>query len=132
MIISYGGGKDLMNGTYYEVLRDLVFRSLQRETRLSEHQLAQLKWSQISGNVISTRYKRQVEVSRELERALSLLPHNDPRGFVFIGASLLVRQKSPEMEELRAQFEAEAQAKRSKKLNFIQINWGVGRLTKAQ
>lgn len=121
-----------MNGTYYEVLRDLVFRSLQKETRLSEHQLAQLKWSQISGNVISTRYKRQVEVSRELERALSLLPHNDPRGFVFIGASLLVRQSSPEMEELRAQFEAEAQARRPKKLNFIQINWGVGRLTKAQ
>jgi hypothetical protein len=121
-----------MESTYYEVLRDLVFRSLQKETRLSEHQLAQLKWSQISGNVISTRYKRQVEVSRELERALSLLPHNDPRGYVFIGASLLVRQSSPEMDELRARFEAEAEAKRPKKVRFIQINWGARRLTKAE
>ena len=121
-----------MESTYYEVLRDLVFRSLQKETRLSEHQLAQLKWSQISGNVISTRYKRQVEVSRELERALSLLPHGDPRGYVFIGSTLLIRQSSPEMEELRAQFEAEARAKKPKKVNFIQINWGARRLTKAE
>lgn len=121
-----------MNGTYYEVLRDLVFRSLQRETRLSEHQLAQLKWSQISDGVISTRYHRQVRISRELQRALSVLPHDDPRGFVFIGASLLVRQRSPEMEELRAQFEAEERQKRPKKFNFITINWGVGRLTKAE
>ena len=121
-----------MESTYYEVLRDLVFRSLQKETRLSEHQLAQLKWSQISGNVISTRYKRQVEVSRELERALSLLPHDDPRGYVFICSTLLIRQNSPEMEELRAQFEAEARARKPKKVNFIQINWGARRLTKAE
>lgn len=121
-----------MESTYYEVLRDLVFRSIQKETRLSERQIAQLRWSQISGNTITTRYKRQVEMSRELERALSLLPHDDPMGYVFIGSTLLVRQRSPEMEELRAQFEAEARAKKPKKVNFIQINWGAWRLTKAE
>ena len=61
-----------------------------------------------------------------------LLPHDDPRGYVFIGASLLVRQNSPEMEELRARFAAEAEARRPKKVRFIQINWGARRLTKAE
>ena len=121
-----------MTSTYYEVLRDLIFRSIQRETRLSEHQVARLKWDQIAGGVIHTRYNRQVSISRELERALYLLPHDDPRGFVFIGASLLVRQDSPEMRELREQFEAEERQKRPKKFNFVTINWGAGRLTKAE
>lgn len=121
-----------MDSTYYEVLRDLVFRSIQKETRLSERQIAQLRWSQISGNTITTQYKRHVEMSRELVKALSLLPHSDPRGYVFIGASLLIRQNTPEMEELRARFEAEAEARRPKKVRFIQINWGARRLTKAE
>ena len=120
-----------MDGIYYEVLRDLVFRSIQKETRLSERQVAQLRWDDISDGVITTRYKRHVGISRELERALSLLPRSDKRGYVFIGSTLLVRQRSPEMEELRAQFEAEIRKKQAKKLNFITINWGVGRLTKA-
>ena len=42
------------------------------------------------------------------------------------------RQNTPEMEELRARFEAEAEARRPKKVRFIQINWGARRLTKAE
>lgn len=123
-----------MNSTYYEVLRDLVFRSIQKETRLSERQVAQLQWSQINGSRIVTKYKREVEMSKELTTALHLLPRFDGSRFVFVGSPLLIQQRSPEMEELRAQFEAEARAKakRPKKVNFIQINWGVGRLTKAE
>ena len=121
-----------MNSTYYEVLRDLVFRSIQKETRLSAHQTAMLQWRQIDGNIITTRYKRQVEMSRELTNALAILPRSDPRGFVFIGSSLLVKQNSDEMQELRAQFEAEDAAKKAKKVSLIQMNWGAGRLTKAQ
>lgn len=122
-----------MNNTYYEVLRDLVFRSIQKETRLSAHQTAQLQWKQIHGNVIVTRYKRHVEMSRELVNALSVLPHSDPRGFVFIGGtSLFTPQDHPGMKELMAQFEAEERARKPKKTHFIKINWGVVGLTKAQ
>lgn len=120
-----------MMSAYYEVLRNLVFRSIQRETRLSERQVAQLRWEQIVGNTITTKYHREVVMSDELVAALDLLPHSNRLGYVFMGTSPRKRD-DPGLEELRKKFEAEDRAKRPKKLNFIHVNWGVVGLTKAQ
>ena len=74
---------------YYEILRNLVYRSIQKETRLSERQVSQLRWSQINDDTIVTKYKRQVKMSRELTDALSVMPRGKRSDFVFHGTSLL-------------------------------------------
>lgn len=104
-----------MRSAYYEVLRSLVFRLMQKETRLSERQVAQLRWNQIHDNVIYTPYRKRVEISRELVDALELLPHTN--SLVFFGSPLSPRQDSEAMEDLRRQFEYEdEQAKKSRKI----------------
>lgn len=120
-----------MRSAYYEVLRNLVFRSIQRETRLSERQVAQLRWEQVRGDKIVTKYHREVQMSRELVAALDLLPHSGSLGYVFVGTPLS-HQRSPEMEELRARFAEEDARKSQKKLNLFGIIGGRRGLTKAQ
>ena len=114
---------------YYEVLRNLVFRTIQTETRLSERQVVQLKWSQIQDDEIVTVYKRRVKMSRELLSALSLLPHTNR--YVFFGASLAHKQDSEAMRELRRQF-AEEDAKRNGSTKHFVFNRCVSVLTKGQ
>lgn len=78
-----------MRAAYLEVLRNLTFKTIKLETRLSDRQVAQLRWSQIHGNVIRTTRMRDCEVSREVIDALALLPHKDSGvDFVFFGNSL--------------------------------------------
>lgn len=112
-----------MRSAYYEVLRNLVFRSIQRETRLSERQVAQLRWEQVRGDTIVTKYHREVQMSSELVAALNLLPHSGRLGYVFVGTSRL-RQNSPEMEELRERFAAEDAMKRRRKFHIFSIIGG--------
>lgn len=78
-----------MRAAYLEVLRNLTFKTIKLETRLSDRQVAQLRWSQIHGNVIRTTRMRDCTVSREVVNALALLPHKDSGvDFVFFGNSL--------------------------------------------
>ena len=118
-----------MDSAYLEVLRALVFRSIQVETRLSERQVAQLKWSQIEGDEIVTIYKRRVKMSRELLSALSLLPHT--HRFVFFGTSLAHRPQSEAMKDLMRQF-AEEDARKRKNVRHFLFNRGISVLTKGQ
>lgn len=114
---------------YYEVLRNLVFKTIQTETRLSERQVVQLRWSQIQDDEIVTVYKRRVKISRELLSALSLLPHTNR--YVFFGTSLAHRQDSEAMRELRKQFAEEDARKHGSTRHFL-FNRGVSVLTKGQ
>ena len=78
-----------MRAAYTEVLRNLTFKTIKLETRLSERQVAQLRWSQIHGNVIHTSRQRDCAISREVIDALALLPHKESGvDFVFFGSSL--------------------------------------------
>ena len=78
-----------MRAAYLEVLRNLTFETIKLETRLSDRQVAQLRWSQIHGNVIHTTRQRDCTVGREVVNALALLPHKDSGvDFVFFGNSL--------------------------------------------
>ena len=78
-----------MRAAYIEVLRNLTFKTIKLETRLSDRQVAQLRWSQIHGNVIRTTRMRDCEVSREVINALALLPRKESGvDFVFFGNSL--------------------------------------------
>lgn len=116
-----------MESTYLEVLRGLVFRAIQTETRLSERQIAQLRWNQIQGDEIVTAYKRRAKISGEVVTALSLLPHS--HSFVFFGTSLMIRKQNSEaMRELREQFAEEAKAKEKPK-HFL-LNRYISSLTK--
>lgn len=115
--------------TYYQVLRDLVFRTIQTETRLSERQVVQLRWSQIQDDEIVTVYRRRVKMSRELLSALSLLPHTSH--YVFFGTSLVHKQDSEAMRELRRQFAEEDARKHGSTRHFL-INRCVSVLTKGQ
>lgn len=116
-----------MDSAYLEVLRGLVFRAIQTETRLSERQIAQLRWSQIQGDEIVTAYKRRAKISGEVVAALSLLPHS--HSFVFFGTSLAHRQDSEAMRELRRQFAEEDARKRGSTKHFL-FNRGLSMLTK--
>lgn len=116
-----------MDSAYLEVLRALVFRSIQVETRLSERQVAQLRWSQIQDDEIVTVYKRRVKMSRELLSALSLLPHTNR--YVFFGTSLAHRPESEAMRDLKRQF-AEEDARKHKKPRHFLFNRGISVLTK--
>jgi len=116
-----------MRETYYEVFRNLVFRAIQRETRLSERQVAQLRWSQIHDDEIITAYRRHAKMSRELVEALNLLPRT--HSLVFFGTSLAPRQDSEAMRELREQFALEAQKQRGSRKIFT-FTWGSRALTK--
>lgn len=80
-----------MGASDMEVLRNLIFRSLQKETRMSESQVARLRWSMIKGNTITTAYHRKVIISRELENALTLLPkRKSGLDLVFFGTNTLL------------------------------------------
>lgn len=88
-----------MRAAYLEVLRNLTFKTIKLETRLSDRQVAQLRWSQIHGNVIRTTRMRDCEVSREVIDALALLPRKESGvDFVFFGNSL----SKDDLLELRA------------------------------
>ena len=116
-----------MDSAYLEVLRGLVFRAIQTETRLSERQIAQLRWSQIQGDEIVTAYKRRAKISGEVVAALSLLPHS--HSFVFFGTSLAHRLDSEAMRELRRQFAEEDARKHGSTKHFL-FNRGLSMLTK--
>lgn len=116
-----------MNSAYLETLRALVFRSIMTETRLSERQVVQLKWSQIEDDEIVTIYKRRVKLSRELLSALSVLPHTNR--YVFFGTSLAHRAESEAMLDLKRQF-AEEDARRHEKPRHFLFNRYISLLTK--
>lgn len=86
-----------MRTAYNEVLRNLLFKTIKLETRLSDRQVAMLRWSQINGNVIKSTRSRNCVVGREVIDALSLLPHSDSVDLVFFGNSL----SEPELNEMR-------------------------------
>ena len=67
---------------YLDAVIELTYYGIQKETRLSERQVRQLRWEQIHGNVISTVYGREVQLSAPLAKALALLPSQGER-FVF-------------------------------------------------
>lgn len=67
---------------YLDAVIELTYYGIQKETRLSERQVRQLRWEQIHGNVISTVYGREVQLSAPLAKALALLPSKGER-FVF-------------------------------------------------
>ena len=73
---------------YQEIIRNLVFKSIQRETRLSERQVAMLMWSQIDGDRIITRYHREVQISNELRHALDSMRNTSGNRYVFMTTSL--------------------------------------------
>lgn len=100
---------------YYEILRNLVYRSIQKETRLSERQVSQLRWSQINDDTIVTKYKRQVKMSRELTDALSVMPRGKRSDFVFHGTSLFHYCETDEMALLRKSLAPE----KSKKIKIF-------------
>lgn len=80
-----------MRTAYTEVLRNLTFKTIKLETRLSDRQVALLRWSQINGNIIRSTRQRDCEVSREVTDALALLPHGESENdLVFFGNSLSV------------------------------------------
>lgn len=104
-----------MRSAYFEVFRNLVFLLLQKETRLSDRQIAQLRWSQIHDNIIYTQYRKRIEVSRELAEAISLLPRTN--SLVFFGSPLSPRQDSEGMKMLFEQLRSEDEInKKSKKI----------------
>lgn len=105
-----------MRAAYYEVLRNVTFRAIQRETRMSDRQVAMLRWSQIRGNTIACSRQRSCNVSREVIDALALFPRNDPESdFVFI------RQSSLSISELNNMREQQ-RAKEAAKKRFL-ISW---------
>lgn len=104
-----------MSSAYYEVLRNLIFRSLVKETRLSERQIMLLRWSFIRGDKITTAYGREVQISRELADAISLLPKAD-NGLVFYGTSLAPNRGT---DELVRQFKVLDRQKRSGRFNRL-------------
>lgn len=67
---------------YLDAVIELTYYGIQKETRLSERQVRQLRWDQIHGETISTAYKREVHLSDTLVRALALLPSQGER-YVF-------------------------------------------------
>lgn len=107
---------------YYEILRNLVYRSIQKETRLSERQVSQLRWSQINDDTIVTKYKRQVKMSRELTDALSVMPRGKRSDFVFHGTSLLHYCETDEIALMRKSLAP----KKSKKIKIFK-SLSVGR-----
>lgn len=87
-----------MKAAYIEVLRNLTFKTIKLETRLSDRQVAQLRWSQIHGDIIRTSRQRDCKVSREVIDALALLPQKESGvDFVFFGSSL----SASELTEVR-------------------------------
>ena len=102
-----------MRTAYNEVLRNLTFQTIKLETRLSDRQVAQLRWSQIKGDVIHTARHGDCRISREVMDALTLLPHKQSGiDFIFFGSSL----SSSELERLR---EMEDRIIRPKRRFFI-------------
>lgn len=82
-----------MGASETEVLRNLIFRSIQKETRLSENQVARLRWSMIDGDIITTAYHRKIKISRELEDALVLLPRRKSgTDLLFFGSTSLLSE----------------------------------------
>lgn len=88
---------------YQEIIRNLVFRSIQTETRLSERQVAQLRWSQIDGDKITTPYKREVRISNETRHALETLRKRSGNKWVFMTTSLAPALPPMTRREARAE-----------------------------
>lgn len=101
-----------MRTAYTEVLRNLTFKTIKLETRLSERQVANLRWSQIKGDTIKSTRMRDCKISREVMNALALLPHSDSVDLVFFGNSL-------SQGELQSLGELEQRIKRPKRRFII-------------
>lgn len=104
---------------YPEIVRGLLFRSIQKETRLSERQVAALEWGQISGNVIRTKYGREAKISRELQSALDALPRKGR--FVFMSTAL--PPAFPQMSRADERAERRADRGHTLKLPRLKIQW---------
>lgn len=100
------------SSVYYEILRNLIYRSIQKETRLSERQVSQLQWSQIKNDTIVTKYGRQVKMSLELTEALKFIPREKRSNMVFFSSpSLLNFGESEEMAILRKPTKSDKKSK---------------------
>lgn len=98
-----------MRAAYTEVLRNLTFKTIKLETRMSERQVAMLRWSQIHGDVIRTSRDRDCKVSREVIDALALLPHKES------GVDLIFFGNSLSSDELRMTRELENRSNQPKR-----------------
>lgn len=100
---------------YLDAVIELTYYGIQKETRLSERQVRQLRWEQIHGNVISTVYGREVQLSAPLTKALALLPSKGER-FVFpvytSPADATKRDKHEMLKHLRRECRQERRQKR--------------------
>lgn len=67
---------------YLDAVIELTYYGIQKEARLSERQVRQLRWEQITGDTIHTVYKREAHISEPLVKALALLPSHGER-YVF-------------------------------------------------
>ena len=106
---------------YYEIMRNLVYRAIQKETRLSERQVSQLRWSQIEKDTITTKYKRQVKMSRELTEALYAMPRGKGSDLVFFGSSSLLHMgETAEMALIRKSLDEPQKARR--KITFFKAH----------
>ena len=72
---------------YLDAVIELTYYGIQKETRLSERQVRQLRWDQITGDTIHTAYKREAHISEPLVKALALLPSHGERCVFPIWAS---------------------------------------------
>ena len=108
---------------YLDVVIELTYYGIQKETRLSERQVRQLRWDQITGDTIHTAYKREAHISEPLVKALGLLPSHGER-YVFpiwaspADASKMDRQKM--VKALRQNIRDSKRSSRSRlKLSFV-------------
>lgn len=95
-----------MRTAYIEVLRNLTFETIRLETRLSDRQVALLRWSQIKGNVIKTTRQRDCKVSREVLDALALLPRKTSGlDYVFLRCNSLSHEELTRLGEIENRLE---------------------------
>ena len=108
---------------YLGAVIELTYYGIQKETRLSERQVRQLRWDQITGDTIHTAYKREAHISEPLVKALALLPSHGER-YVFpiwaspADSSKMDRQKM--VKALRQNIRDSRRSSRSRlKLSFV-------------
>lgn len=104
---------------YEEIIRNLVFRSIQKETRLSERQVVQLRWSQIDGDRITTIYGREVQISPEIRRALDSMRKISGNTYVFMTTSLCPATPKASRWEIRKEQRAERKTNRK----HLRLTW---------
>ncbi len=87
---------------YLGAVIELTYYGIQKETRLSERQVRQLRWEQITGDTIHTAYKREAHISEPLVKALALLPSHGERYVFPIWASPADASKMDRRKMLKA------------------------------